>query len=254
MVELVAMYVYVYDAFLQDKRYERDLGLLETRLTDLGISGTIIRLAFFRDHEQVLRQEIRKGIKTIVAVGNDATLEKVLNAVEETRTVVGYVPLTQDNPFAELLGVPTGVAACDILSARLVEDLDMGDVNGHRFLHEATMDGTGAMVVCDERYTLSIPKRKAQFSFVNLSAQHPDVGVISPTDGALTLITVLPRFSLFGKKQDVGKVHAATLRVYAQKTISMQADGKKLQGQEFVFRTLPGRLRVITGRDRKFVV
>lgn len=247
------MYVYVYDDFLQDKRYERDISLIETRLTDLGITGNVIRLAFFRDAQQVISQEIRKGVKTIVAVGNDATLEKVLNAVEETRTVVGYIPITPDNPFAELLGVPQGAAACDILSARLVEDIDMGEVNGHRFLHEATMDGTGCVVSCDERYTLSV-KRRAQFSYINLSAELPDVGVVSPTDGKLTLVTRLARLALFGKKQDVGKVHVANMRVYAPKQVTLQADGKKIIAQEFSFRTLPARLRVITGRERKFVV
>ncbi len=247
------MYVYIYDDFLQDRRYERDIGLIETRLTDLGITGNVIRLAFFRDAQQVLQQEIRKGAKTIVAVGNDATLEKVLNAVEETRTVVGYIPITTENPFANLLGVPQGAAACDILSARLVEDLDIGEVNGRKFLHEAVMDGTGCVVACDEKFTLSV-KRKAQFTFTNLSAEHPDVGVISPTDGKLTLVTRLPKLSLFGKKQDVGKVHVASMRVYAPKQITLQADGAKITAQEFFFKTLPGRLRVITGRERKFVV
>lgn len=247
------MYVYVYDDFLQDRRYERDIALIETRLTDLGITGNIVRLAFFRDAQQVLRQEIGKGIKTIVAVGNDTTLEKVLNAVEETRTVVGYIPITPDNPFAELLGVPQGAAACDILSARLVEDIDIGEVNGHRFLHEATMDGTGCVIACDDRYTLSV-RRRAQFSFINLSAELPDVGVISPVDGRLTLVTRISRLALFGKKIDIGKVHIANMRVYAPKPVILQADGKKITAQEFSFTTLPGRLRVITGRERRFVV
>lgn len=247
------MYVYVYDDFLQDRRYERDISLIETRLTDLGISGNIVRLAFFRDHIQTLRQEIHKGMKTIIAVGNDATLEKVLNAVEETRIVVGYIPVTANNPFAELLGVPQGAEACDIVSARLVEDLDIGEVNGHKFLHEATMDGTGCVVSCDDRYTLSV-KRRAQFSYINLSAEQADVGIVSPTDGRLTLVTRLPRLSLFGKKVDVGKVHVQHMRVYAPKQVTLQADGTKIIAQEFSFRVLPGRLRVITGRERKFVV
>lgn len=247
------MYVYVYDDFLQDRRYERDVSLIETRLTDLGITGNVIRLAFFRDAQQVLQQEIRKGVKTMVAVGNDTTLEKVLNAVEETRTVVGYIPITADNPFAELLGVPQGAAACDILSARLVEDLDIGEVNGRKFLHEAVMDGTGCVVSCDERYTLSV-KRRAQFCFINLSAEQPEVGVVSPTDGKITLVTKLSKLALFGKKQDIGKVHVTNMRVYAPKQVTLQADGAKITAQEFSIKTLPGRLRVITGRERKFVV
>ncbi|KKR89303.1 MAG: hypothetical protein UU36_C0035G0001, partial [Candidatus Uhrbacteria bacterium GW2011_GWE2_41_1153] len=35
------MYYYVYDEFIQDPRFERDLALIETRVTDLGIAGKI---------------------------------------------------------------------------------------------------------------------------------------------------------------------------------------------------------------------
>ena len=43
------MYCYVYDEALQDRRFERELAYIETRLTDLGIAGKIARLALFRD-------------------------------------------------------------------------------------------------------------------------------------------------------------------------------------------------------------
>jgi diacylglycerol kinase family enzyme len=89
---------------------------------------------------------------------------------------------------------------------------------------------------------------------VNLSAEQPDIGVVSPTDGKITLVTRIARLSLFGKKQDIGKVHVANMRVYAPKQVTLQADGTKITAQEFSFKTLPGRLRVITGRERKFVV
>ena len=66
-------YYYVYDEFVQDPKFERDLAQIETRLTDLGISGKIARLALFRDPTELIRDEVRKGAKTIVAVGNDVT-------------------------------------------------------------------------------------------------------------------------------------------------------------------------------------
>lgn len=247
------MYVYAYDDFLQDRRYERDIALIETRLTDLGITGNVVRLALYRDGVQVLKNEIQKGVKTIVAVGNDRTLEKVLNAVEETRTVIGYIPVTPENPMADLLGIPQGVQACDILSARLIEDIDIGEVNGRRFLHTAVMDGTGCVMACEDRYTVT-PLRKASFCFVNLAGQDPEYGIVSPTDGMLTLVTRLPRLSLIGRKADIGKISFRYGRIYAQKPVTMQVDGMKIQAQEFDIRTLPGRLRMITGKQRKFVV
>ncbi|EKD32917.1 MAG: hypothetical protein ACD_76C00116G0003, partial [uncultured bacterium] len=48
------MYYYVYDDFVQDKRFEKDLQKIENRLTDLGISGKIARLALFKHADELV--------------------------------------------------------------------------------------------------------------------------------------------------------------------------------------------------------
>ena len=106
------MYYYVYDEFVQDPKFERDLALIETRLTDLGIAGKIARLALFRDPKELIRDEIRKGAKTIVAVGNDITLRRVIDAVGDSGVVIGVVPVGKDgNILSSILGIAVGVDA-----------------------------------------------------------------------------------------------------------------------------------------------
>ena len=245
------MYSYFYDAFLQDRKYERDLALLETRLTDLGIMGKITRLALFRDSVEVIRDEIDDGADTIVAVGDDNTFRKAIEAVGDTRTVIGYLPMNSKSIFAELLGVPTGVAACDVLSARLVQNIDVGEVNSRRFLHALEIDVSDAVISCADSYTLTVPG-KASIAIRNL-AFPDDAGVTDPTDGRLALIIRQSRFSLFGRKTELSKFPFKRLRLFTERHVNLVVDGgEKLQAKEFEIRVIPGRLRLVTGKGRKF--
>ncbi len=245
------MYSYFYDAFLQDRKYERDLAVLETRLTDLGIMGKITRLALFRDSLEVIRDEIEEGAHTLVAVGDDQTFRKAIEAVGDTRTVVGYLPVNTKSILADLLGIPSGVAACDVLSARLVQDIDVGEVNGRRFLHALECEASDVVISCEDAYTLTVPG-KASFAIRNL-AFPDDAGVTDPTDGRLMLVIRQRHFSLFGSQTRLSKLPVKRVHIFTNRHVTLLLDGgEKLQAKEFDIRAIPARLRLVTGKDRKF--
>src|SRR3990167_7209570 len=75
----VCMYVYLYDNYLREKRFDAVMKTIETRLTDFGIAGKIIRLQNFTNAEAVIEDEIKKGAKTVVIVVNDVTFGHVLS-------------------------------------------------------------------------------------------------------------------------------------------------------------------------------
>ena len=244
------MYCYVYDEALQDRRFERELAQIETRLTDLGIAGKIARLALFRDANELIRDEIRGGVTTVVAVGNDTTLRRVLDAVGDRKTVVALLPVGPQGVMTDLLGMPTGVAACDVLSARIIQDLDVGEVNGKRFLQAVHLDERSDFVVHHGAYTMK-PERKASVEVRNFAAPD-DAGMVSPIDGRLSLILRLPKFSLFQKKASIGIVPFSELLITYEEQMIATVDGSRLNGKDFVFRVIPSALRVVTGKGRKF--
>ncbi len=246
------MYLYVYDESVQGQRFERELALIETRLTDLGISGKIARLALFRDAEELIRDEIRRGTQTVVAVGNDQTLRKVMDAVADPSVVIAIIPLGVGNNIAEILGVPQGVAACDVLSARLVEELDLGSVNGMRFLHMVTAENVQPACTFEGDYTLK-PETKSSLMIRNL-AQSTDFGAANPTDGKLEFIMKTPRRSwLIKKVEAVSTVPFTHLQIRSNDLITLQVDGEKLEGNDFDIKVLPRQIRIVTGKDRKYV-
>lgn len=246
------MYLYVYDEFVQDHRYERELALIETRLTDLGIAGKIARLALFRDAHELIRDEVRRGAQTIVAVGNDQTLRRVIDAVHDAKVVVALLPLgTQGNNIANILGVPVGVAACDVLSARLVEELDLGSVNGMRFLHVVSGESLQPKIACEGSFSLA-PVRPGPLLIRNLDYRD-DLGAAHPTDGKLELILKTPRRVWLVKKTDaVTRLPFVHMFMRFNEEVTLCVDGDEVRAKEFEVRVLPRQVRIVTGKDRKY--
>lgn len=246
------MYLYVYDAFVQDRKYEREVSLIETRLTDLGIAGKIARLALFRDAQEVIQDEIRRGATTVVAVGNDSTLRKVIDAVADPTVVVAIIPLGPENAIADILGVPQGVLACDILSARLVDDLDGGAVNGMRFLHAVTAEGVQPSCTVEGGYTVT-PVRSSTLLIRNLAAS-AEFGAANPTDGKLEFILQTPERTWLMKKIDrVTSISFTHMLLKSQVPMRLFVDGEEISGTEFDIKVLPKQMRIVTGKERKYL-
>jgi len=249
------MYYYVYDEFVQDPKFERELSLVETRLTDLGIAGKIARLALFRDPRELIRDEIRKGVKTIIAVGNDHTLRTIVEAATGQAVVLGIIPFAKENnSMALMLGMPSGAAACDVLSARIVADLDAGEISGNRFLHTVKFAmGTDTRINCDGNYTLE-PYRDCEVEVRNMALPAADARQANPIDGKLELVVRVPERKLFGKKKNTTSViFGKRFILESESEFLAQVDGKELKGKRFDCRVIPGQVKMITGKGRMFL-
>lgn len=248
------MYYYVYDEFVQDAKYERELANIETRLTDLGISGKIARLALFRDASELIRDASAKGAKTIVAVGNDLTLRKVIDAAADHHSVLGIIPLGKDGNFiASILGIPNGVAACDVISARMVEAIDTGVINGHRFINSCIIDnGAGMEITCDRKFKV-FPVKRCSIEIRNLATEDETVPAANPADGKLELVVRTVNRSLFSRKKVKSTVvPVKELTMVGQSTVRIRVDGEQFEGEEFRVSVLASHLKLIIGKDRKF--
>lgn len=250
------MYLYIYDEFIQDKRFEKDILQIENRLTDLGIAGKVARLALFRDPGEMIRDEIRKGVTTVVAVGNDATVRKVLDIVSEGKATLGLIPLGPSNELASMFGVPSGLAACDVLSARIVEAIDLGTVNGRRFLNGLSAPKFQAELVCDGfRVKPTVP---ASLEILNLGAgADPAAGhVANPTDGCLEAVLRVPLpsgWNVFSRNRVATSViPSPAFEIRSDEPIALSADGELLTATRFDIGVEPRCFKVVTGRNRQF--
>ncbi len=243
------MYCYLYDDYIQgNKRFEKELMLIENRLTDLGIAGKISRLALFRNAEEMIRDEIDKGVSTVVVLGNDETVRKVLNVIAESHVTFGIIPIGPKNELARLMGVPLGVAACDILSARRVETIDVGIINGRKFITGILVPNFRAEITFEEKFRVFSTSHTAELEIRNLA------DLSNPFDGLLqAVIRADVKHGWFGrttKEESILPLQSMTLR--SDKPITLYADGERMEGTRFDISVEPLGIKMIIGKDRIF--
>jgi len=250
------MYHYIYEAFLTDPKFAKQLSAIENRLTDLGIYGSVHRLALFKTMKGTIQDAVRRGAKTVVVVGDDGSVARAIDAIAEFPGVVfGIIPIGDKNSFAKLLGIVDAASACDILSARLVEELDLGKVNKHYFLTSLNISGA-VKAECDGRYTVS-PENGGEICISNFSMDANSSG--DPRDGRLeTMVKTGSKGflkSIFARTQSasglsVFPTHNVVVRSPDNAQMTAVADGQSYQDAEFRVEVAPHRLTVIVGKDR----
>ncbi len=158
------MHVYIYASYINDAKFNKSIFKIETRLTDLGLNGKIIRLGTIKSPNKIIKDEIAKGAKTIVAVGDDFLFNQIINAVSEATSFeahknipIGFIPVgKKNNNISIYLKTQYEESACDTISARRLQKFDLGKINETRFLTEAKISTKNTLIEFDEKYTINI--------------------------------------------------------------------------------------------------
>lgn len=261
------MYFYLYDSFLNDKRYERILGAIEARIADLDIKGRTVKLTVLQQLEETLRDAISRGAKTVVVVGNDSTVNQAVNIIANYKNVtLGIIPVGEKNEVARILGVPEEESACDVISNRLIDILDVGRINGQYFLSKIEIKGEGAILECDGTYKIKLRRKIERIIIGNLGYYSGRMN--NPKDGALeiSIIPVTDNAGLFSffKKEKV-ESDSVLINKYIKVTSNLvdRKDGgvrEKLINIDDVriiktparVDAVPRQLKVIVGKERMF--
>ncbi|MBI4133601.1 hypothetical protein HY478_03230 [Candidatus Uhrbacteria bacterium] len=247
------MYYYIYDSFVLEKEYAKDLAAIENRLADFGITGNIGRLSLFRDAAELVTDEVGRGAKTIVAVGNDATVRKVMDAVIANRVAFGLIPLGAPTTFAKLFGVPVGAGACDVLARRRLLTIDVGRVNGRYFLSSVRIPEGNFTVECDGRFAVHQSRpgeiQIKNVGWINEKEGREELG--DPQDGFLEAVIDAPRAGWLSRARvRRSTIPVRKITIESAKQIGALVDEEKYAHERFEIAVLPRRLRVVTGRER----
>jgi len=83
---------------------------------------------------EIAVEKIKQGLKWIVAVGGDGTVNEVASAMVNTRCRLGIIPAGSGNGLARHLGIPLQVPdALAIIQQHKIQNIDAGMVNGKYF-------------------------------------------------------------------------------------------------------------------------
>lgn len=245
------MYLYIVDSFVQDKRFAKELIAIEARVQDLGTAGRFEKLNMLKNISEVVKDAQRKDVTTIVAIGNDATINAVISCLATDKITLGIIPMgTENNSIAQALHIPIGVEACSTLSKRIIRKLDLGKINGKYFFSSIEIPNADACVVmCNNAYSIEA-QATSQLSIVNFNTQTPEG---SAQDGKLEAVITEPEsnglFSFLKKKQLQQSVFpVTTLSIKSgTKSIPIYSGGSVLVKTPATIEIAPHRLKVIVG-------
>ncbi|MFA6215301.1 MAG: diacylglycerol kinase family protein [Patescibacteria group bacterium] len=254
------MYLYLYDSFLNDKKYSGLLAKIETRLTDLGIGGKIFRLSPLRNVSELLSDEIRGGAKTIVVVGNDKTFSQIVNIAAPLNITLGLIPVGPDNKIAKILGLPEGEAACNVIAGRIVEKVDLGKANNTYFLSGISVSGGQVTIECENKFQVT-PQTKDAVNICNLrplfATQLGGTNCFNPQDGFLEIL-IQPLAAGFWQsfKKSVSfkdsVIPFKKIAIRSKDSLPVITDGQRVLKTPVQIEIVPQKLNLIVGKNRLF--
>lgn len=254
-------YIYLYDTFLQDNQYRSILKNIERRLNDFEIGGKIIKMTSFTNPRALIEDEMRHGAKTIVMVGNDETLVRVLLRAADLDVIFGFLPIgLRKNHFAKVLGLPLNEKTCDVLAARKIEKLDYGSINQKIFfLCYLYIPEARLKIECDENFVVGSGKEKFEVAIANLLPPpfESERFTLHPQDGKMELYLrpsnkgLIARF-LNKKDKKPSVFFFRKLVLKSDKPMTIIADDRELHESSLTVNVNRNKLAIIVGKERQF--
>ncbi len=252
------MYFYLYDNFLTEKKYKSALDKIENRLTDLEMRNKTGRLSLLKNVKEMIEDEISKGIKTVVAVGDDQTVFKIINVLAfHPEITLGIIPIGPNNNIAKILGIPPEEEACDVLSSRIIKKLDLGKINHHYFISEVKFPGKNIVINNKEGYSIK-PSPNSEVKIYNFNFKN-NFTITNPQDGILELLikektsSFLPKLIKNKNYKNQSLFSITDIEITSEEEpIKILIDNHHTIKTPAHVSVLPKRLRVIVGKNRLF--
>lgn len=245
------MNVFIYDYFVNEKRYNRDIIKLETRMTDLGLNGRIYRVGVNQNIGNLIAGEIDRTAKTIILVGDDSTFSRSLDAIAEKKIPAAIIPIGKTNQIARSLGVSNVEEACNILASRRMEIIDLGQANGSLFINKASISTDKTSINIDSDYSIEVGG-EGSINVINLPIEEDNhLFRHSPNDSRMELVIATKEGSAF-KKQD-----SLTLLPFNNITVTNDNNTLILDGSKTIkcpveIKISNKKLNMIVGKGRMF--
>lgn len=247
------MYLYLYDALLKKRQYERVLTALETKIHDFGIGGRIIRLTSLLSPRQLVQEELRREreLTTVVVVGDDAAFSRIITQAGDLPVVFGWVPVGQKLEVAEILRLPYGAEAAVILSKRRILELDLGQCNQYFFMDYCHLEPTFLQVKLDDNFKIGSAEQKIECTIWNLPSGHrfnlPRGYRPNPMDRQLEVVLQpWKRHGLFGKEPcPVSVLPFREAKIKFDRPVNVELDGQVLKETQVTLRLCAQPLKLI---------
>jgi len=246
------MHGYIYDVFLNQKPYEKEIIRIEHSLTDKGLNGPIVRLSLINNVAHAVEDLLKRGVTTITAIGSDQLFSKLADQIADKEGItIGLIPLGTHQQLAQLFGIPSGAEACKTISARLVRPVQLCKINSAYFIHMVSVYDARAKVTIDDQFILSPTSKEASISIFNHIQTDPESG--DDTKTLSIVITPLTEKKVFKKSEALPPTSLFSQEVIISEPrgIPVIVDGQKIINTPVTLSISDKSVQVIMGKSRK---
>jgi hypothetical protein len=248
------MYYYIYDNFVSERKHQKELALIESRLTDLGINGKITKMSILKNLKKTINDEIKKGIKTLVIIGNDKTLNQTINLLEDLNITIGFIPIGENNNLAKLLGIKEGEKACDILSSRIITKLNLGLINNLiYFISYLELPGDNIYINCNNDFFINTEGKNNIITVSNIyfGEDEEKLKIKNNTGYFNLIIKNQKKYFLKPKKTYYSYFKAENININSEKSIPiLMIDEKRILKTPLNLKIAKNKLNIIVGKNR----
>ena len=258
------MHFYIYDNFVNNKRFTSEINQIENRLIDLGINGKIEKLSILKNTKEIIDDALKEGTKTIVIVGDDSTFNKIFKEIADHDAILGFIPVGKTSRYARALGIPQGIKACDVLSRRIIINMDLGKVNGSYFFSALEVPSQAKITFeCDNHYKIVPIREVANIKICNfgdiLGQDKADPQLLfSPQDGYLNMVFLPGKRRVWDRIKKISQAKDSVFPIKkvkissSDKHVSTIADGETIYKTPLTVQIVPGKIEIIVGKKRLF--
>ena len=103
---------------------------------------------------------------------------------------MGFIPIGKDNNnFAEYFGIPTGEGACEILSTRKTEVIDVGTVDNQYFISSVEALSPHTNIKYNNDFSVSTVDTSIKIGIYNFNPHTYSNKIFNPQDGILEMVS-----------------------------------------------------------------
>lgn len=252
------MNLYIYASFLNQRKYDSILAKIEIRITDLGLNGKIARLGATKNIREIIENETKRGATTVIVVGNDHIINEAISVLANKNIPLGIIPINEGpNNIAKNLGIAFAEKACDLLSARRIEKLDIVAINNNHFLLDAVITNNGSILEITGNYSIET-SGDGKITITNMSIKKGGLfskAQSNPQDGIFELlINTKPVRRFLSRIKNGGEsiFPLKDLRLINTKSATVLIDGVKEISTPAEIKIIPSGISLIIGKSRAF--
>ena len=246
------MYFYIYDDFVSTPKLHVTLSGIEAKLALLEIKGPVSRLHTLTNIKEVVRRAIIRGATTIVVVGDDRILLKVLNVLPDKNIAIGLIPLGPQLTLAKKLNISDVKSGIEAVAGRKLVTINTGMVNKRIFLQKVDITAGSFTAILDGSLTVKADHEQSLITVMNpqLTSDPKSTPTLE-----VRLMPLKGRWSLGRvKAEQISKLNFKKLKLKSQTFMKIVIDdAENTESKIATIDIVKNAAKLIVGRERPSV-